>query len=323
LLVLLFAVFSFTVAIPPRPQISEVFQGNGELVLQGVHNQTYKGEILIAMDQPAGRGLEEWRVFGNPQLDRKLLQRYDMNKTYTEEGALKMRCIPTKVNGKMPSYWNWINEATYVGRLNIMGKDSDLWQLSKGHATVRVAVLANDTNTPVYVGRRSNERDVSIYFREFRVATPTPDTFNVPKECVRFSTNIRRQCVDRGTMISNAQVWVDNQVPYDQGSTYQGYREDCSGYVSMAWEGPQPGWTTSTLPGVANPIDQGDMQQGDVLLNVGEHVVIFGGWANSDMSQYYAYEETRPGEGTVYRTTPFPYWYDTASFVPYAYSGAC
>jgi hypothetical protein len=49
------------------------------------------------------------------------------------------------------------------------------------------------------------------------------------------------------------------------------------------------------------------LQPGDVLLCRSEHVVIFGGW--SGPSHYIAYEETRPGEGTVRRVTPYPYWY--------------
>jgi hypothetical protein len=49
------------------------------------------------------------------------------------------------------------------------------------------------------------------------------------------------------------------------------------------------------------------LKPGDVLLCRTEHVVIFGGW--TDAHHYVAYEETRPGEGTVRRVTPYPYWY--------------
>jgi hypothetical protein len=43
------------------------------------------------------------------------------------------------------------------------------------------------------------------------------------------------QCTARSTMISRAQDWADKHIPYNQGGTYDGYRTDCSGYVSMAW----------------------------------------------------------------------------------------
>ena len=36
-------------------------------------------------------------------------------------------------------------------------------------------------------------------------------------------------CIASSTIMSRAQVWVNNHVPYNQGGTYQGYREDCSG----------------------------------------------------------------------------------------------
>jgi hypothetical protein len=105
----------------------------------------------------------------------------------------------------------------------------------------------------------------------------------------------------------------------------------------MAWQTSQPGYVTSTLPQVSHPIARGavrplhtiqirwwlawpslttsgffprlQLQPGDVLLCRSEHVVIFGGW--SGPSHYIAYEETRPGEGTVRRVTPYPYWYHT------------
>ncbi len=33
------------------------------------------------------------------------------------------------------------------------------------------------------------------------------------------------------------------------------------------------------------------MQPGDIMLYAAEHVVIFGGWADSSKSTYYAYQE--------------------------------
>jgi len=43
------------------------------------------------------------------------------------------------------------------------------------------------------------------------------------------------QCVARSTMISRGQDWVNKHVPYSQEKTYDGYRTDCSGFVSMCW----------------------------------------------------------------------------------------
>ncbi|KAL1914541.1 uncharacterized protein VTP21DRAFT_8166 [Calcarisporiella thermophila] len=138
-----------------------------------------------------------------------------------------------------------------------------------------------------------------------------------------FAAEALAACVARKTMIDRAEVWVKNKVPYNQNGRYQGYREDCSGYVSMAWGLAKPGRVTSTLPGVAKKISKAELLPGDILLDTRKHVVIFGGWANKQKTEYIAYEETRPGVGTVKRKTPYPYWYDKGAFVPYRYNNVC
>lgn len=127
----------------------------------------------------------------------------------------------------------------------------------------------------------------------------------------------------RSTMVSRAQTWVDNHVPYDQSKTYDGYRTDCSGFVSMAWELSKPGLTTQTLPSVSTNIGKDSLQPGDALLCESEHVVLFGGWTDSTKTHYIAYEETRPGEGTVKRATPYPYWSSTSCFHPVRSNNVC
>jgi len=313
----------FVAGVPPRPNPSQLFEARAELHVTFRGNRTLKGMMHLALDQPKGHGLEEWNFPQNPQHNRFLLQRYDINQTFVAEGANMKDCHSSKVKGKMPDFWGWVKEAIFSGKMKIHNVETDVWTFERGHASLSLAVSTQNPNVPIFMSRKSNERNVGVYFNTFQIKTPNPSDFVVPQPCSKMEQISKRQCVDRTTMIANAQVWVDDQVPYNQGATFQGYREDCSGYVSMAWEGPQPGWDTNTLPSVSNQIEQDSLQNGDVLLNVGEHVVIFGGWANSDNSKYYAFEETRPGEGTVTRVTPYPYWYDTASFLPYAYQGAC
>lgn len=41
--------------------------------------------------------------------------------------------------------------------------------------------------------------------------------------------------ITRDQIMSRAQVWVDEKVPYSQTKTTDGYRQDCSGFVSYAW----------------------------------------------------------------------------------------
>ncbi len=135
--------------------------------------------------------------------------------------------------------------------------------------------------------------------------------------------------VTRDDIMARAQSWVDAGVTYDQEGTYNGYREDCSGYVSMAWGLATPGLTTYTLPSVASPISKDDLQPGDILLNSNgggnadfAHVVLFEGWVDSSHTSYNGYEEVyAPGYyiGAHHTTNvPYPYWsgYDPQDYVP-------
>jgi hypothetical protein len=67
-------------------------------------------------------------------------------------------------------------------------------------------------------------------------------------------------------MIARGQNWVDKHVPYDaEGKTYEGYRMDCSGFVSMCWELTKPGLSTGTIHTVSHNITKNDLQPGDAL----------------------------------------------------------
>ncbi|MEV7185934.1 peptidoglycan-binding protein [Kitasatospora sp. NPDC093102] len=132
--------------------------------------------------------------------------------------------------------------------------------------------------------------------------------------------------VTRAQIIQRAQSWVDQGVPYSMSRYWSdGYRQDCSGFVSMAW-GLGSSQTTWTLPGFAERIGKNDLQPGDVLIynnpadpQAGSHVTIFGGWTDSSRTQYVAYEQTGPA--TKKRSTPYAYWNNSGSYVPYRYTG--
>src|SRR4051812_21499129 len=85
--------------------------------------------------------------------------------------------------------------------------------------------------------------------------------------------------VRRATVLQRAQHWVDGAVPYNQNRTFEGYRQDCSGFVSMAFGLSKPGPTTSSLPRYSRPIGKADLRPGDILLWSNPphqgHVVIF------------------------------------------------
>lgn len=130
----------------------------------------------------------------------------------------------------------------------------------------------------------------------------------------------------RGEIITRAKKWVAAKVPYDMEAYWSdGYRQDCSGYVSMAWDLGTNEWTGS-LSSYGTRIARSELEPGDILLfhdpadpNKGSHVTIFGGWTNGAHSQYMAYEQTPPAARQ--KTTPLAYWSDSGKYVAYRYKG--
>ncbi|MGQ4489555.1 peptidoglycan-binding protein [Streptomyces sp. SAS_281] len=130
----------------------------------------------------------------------------------------------------------------------------------------------------------------------------------------------------RTEIIDRAKKWVDARVPYSMSAYWSdGYRQDCSGYVSMAWNLPGNEWTGS-LAAYGTRIAREDLQPGDILLfhnladpGNGSHVTIFGGWTDGTHTHYTAYEQTKPH--TRRQTTPMAYWTNSASYVAYRYKG--
>ncbi|POX55315.1 hypothetical protein C3489_11020 [Streptomyces sp. Ru71] len=101
--------------------------------------------------------------------------------------------------------------------------------------------------------------------------------------------------ITRSEILSRAQYWVDEGVPYSKTSYYadpQGtnYRMDCSGYVSMAWHADQS-YTTWTLPSISTDISNSQLLPGDALNYEAEHVVLFGGWEDKAAGTFTYFAE--------------------------------
>ncbi|MGW6782199.1 peptidoglycan-binding protein [Streptomyces sp. NPDC054987] len=132
--------------------------------------------------------------------------------------------------------------------------------------------------------------------------------------------------IDRTTIINRAKLWLDAQVPYSMSEYWtDGYRQDCSGYVSMAWNLGSNEWTGS-LDKFATKITKDELLPGDMLLfhnpanpNNGSHVVLFGGWVDQTRTHYVAYEQTRPTTRKL--ATPYGYWANASKYVPYRFNG--
>ncbi|GAA4082557.1 peptidoglycan-binding protein [Streptomyces shaanxiensis] len=130
----------------------------------------------------------------------------------------------------------------------------------------------------------------------------------------------------RAEIIRRAKKWVAAKVPYSMSRYWSdGYRQDCSGFVSMAWNLPGNEWTGS-LDQYGVRIPREDLQPGDILLfhnpanpQNGSHVVIFGGWTDYTRTHYVAYESTRPHARRL--ITPYAYWNHSDRYLAYRYKG--
>ncbi|MCZ0999212.1 peptidoglycan-binding protein [Streptomyces mirabilis] len=130
----------------------------------------------------------------------------------------------------------------------------------------------------------------------------------------------------RAAIINRAKKWVAARVPYSNTAYWpDGYRQDCSGFVSMAWNLPGNEWTGS-LSTFGVRVSRDQLQPGDMLLfhnaadpQNGSHVVLFGGWSDYTHTYYLAYEQTRPH--TRGQSTPYAYWSNSDRYVPYRYKG--
>lgn len=99
--------------------------------------------------------------------------------------------------------------------------------------------------------------------------------------------------ITRERIIKRASKWVAKRVPYSQRGTYQGYRRDCSGFVSMAWKLDRS-YTSRSISSVARRIPKSKLKPGDAVHTPG-HIAIFAGWKDSKQRRFYAYEETTWG----------------------------
>jgi hypothetical protein len=106
----------------------------------------------------------------------------------------------------------------------------------------------------------------------------------------------------RSIILERAQAWADAQVPYNQQAQRNGYRTDCSGFVSYAWQlTDSPDTTSFVSKGYAVDIPIEKLQPADALNNKRPgnegHIVIFVRWLDSvDKTRFEAYDmNTYPG----------------------------
>ncbi|WP_218952002.1 peptidoglycan-binding protein [Amycolatopsis anabasis] len=112
----------------------------------------------------------------------------------------------------------------------------------------------------------------------------------------------------RDDILTRARSWLDERVPYSQSAShtnrYGTYRQDCSGYVSMAW-GLKTGRWTGNIMEVATRIDKRDLLPGDGLWvhnSSHQHMALFLRWADTAKTRAVVWEEYRTGTVASERT---------------------
>jgi hypothetical protein len=131
--------------------------------------------------------------------------------------------------------------------------------------------------------------------------------------------------ITRAQIIARAQVWVQQAVPYSQTEWHTNqngtYRQDCSGFVSMAWDLDQnTDFWTGNLNLVSHTIPAAELLPGDILLS-DVHTILFAGWANAQHTEFDYYEEAHPGTVARYVVdAPLAAFLDNG-FAPFRYDG--
>ncbi|APU16434.1 MULTISPECIES: hypothetical protein [Actinoalloteichus] len=106
--------------------------------------------------------------------------------------------------------------------------------------------------------------------------------------------------ISREEIMARGRTWVDAGVPYSMSRWHEGYRTDCSGFVSLAWN-TGASYTTRTIYQVSHEITKDELLPGDALNwrhwqgdgQIG-HIRLFGGWLDDARSRYWVYEQTPP-----------------------------
>lgn len=155
--------------------------------------------------------------------------------------------------------------------------------------------------------------------------------------------------VTRDEALERGAVWVRKAVPYSQSAwadesgrkvsnSSQGYRTDCSGFVSMCWrltwdDGRPRSLDTALLAKswATERIGKDDLQPGDVLLKPktsreSGHVALFVGWVDPiTKTQYVSMEESGSRDCAVSRIVDYPFYNDSEGsrqdYFPHRYLG--
>jgi hypothetical protein len=111
--------------------------------------------------------------------------------------------------------------------------------------------------------------------------------------------------ITRSEVIARARDWLDKNVQYSQTSYHtdpshsKTYRQDCSGFVSMAWH-LSSSRTTWTLPDVSTKISKSNLMAGDILDDPNDHTAIFEKWIDKSAGTFWVIEEANPTDDMLH-----------------------
>lgn len=109
----------------------------------------------------------------------------------------------------------------------------------------------------------------------------------------------------RQSVVSRGRAWVNANIPYSQTKFHKGWRTDCSGFVSMAWnlrdpKGGKISATTATMKEYTDVLSGPDqLKPGDAVNSAHKHIVLFVKWEDKSKKIFTAYEERGKKWGTV------------------------
>ena len=132
--------------------------------------------------------------------------------------------------------------------------------------------------------------------------------------CAAVDVNMTAVEIHRSKIIERAQRWVDLKIPYSQSAYFEGYRQDCSGYVSMAWKSSKPGHTTYDMENICDRIQHHELAHGDAILAPPHHVLLFHKWVDDAKEDFMEYAEHQPGTVASHDKRQWSYFHNNGYF---------
>lgn len=126
--------------------------------------------------------------------------------------------------------------------------------------------------------------------------------------CKRSQAEIKNAVTNpaRKTIVTRGFSWWNEKVSYSQSRWYEGYRTDCSGFVSMSWQLGESPTTAGFYAGTADchRIGYDNLLPGDALVrrsNGAGHIVLFLGWDDAAETRACVLEQASTAEDMEFR----------------------